>query len=260
MGVIQSAHNAILAAHSMVGDVSPVLSPMVAQVKRCAARCLKLVGKRGKKQPILLQSCVDCARILTQTRGVYRSTPMDQQAGLYMMLCFAGFLRYDDAVKVEAGNVKFHKTHADIFIPQRKNTHFREGDVICIARGQSDVCPVRLLEQWIKSNNLRGATRVFGNEGPDRSIIFSRQRWDYNQAQSRVLRPLAAMAGVTLKQFLKSFGLHSFRSGGATYVAQKGVPEYVFQSHGGWRCPGVMQGYIARSLENKLLPTTVMRY
>jgi len=43
-------------------------------------------------------------------------------------------------------------------------------------------------------------------------------------------------------------------------VAAKKVPEHIFQAHGAWKCTQSMNGYIERSLENKLLPTSVMGY
>ncbi len=45
----------------------------------------------------------------------------------------------------------------------------------------------------------------------------------------------------------KLFGLHSLRSGGASAVANAGVPDRLFKRHGRWRSETAKDGYIKDS-------------
>ena len=49
-----------------------------------------------------------------------------------------------------------------------------------------------------------------------------------------------------------SYGVHSLRAGGATAVADAGVPDRVFKRHGRWKTDGAKDGYIEDSVEKKL--------
>ena len=44
------------------------------------------------------------------------------------------------------------------------------------------------------------------------------------------------------------FGVHSFRAGGATVVANVGVPDRMFKRHGWWKCENAKDGYVKDSL------------
>ena len=48
------------------------------------------------------------------------------------------------------------------------------------------------------------------------------------------------------------FGLHSLRAGGASAVAQAGIPDRLFKQHGRWSSETAKDGYIEDSKENRL--------
>ena len=48
------------------------------------------------------------------------------------------------------------------------------------------------------------------------------------------------------------FGLHSLRAGGATAVANAGVPDRLFKRHGRWKSDNAKVGYIDDSAERRL--------
>ena len=50
----------------------------------------------------------------------------------------------------------------------------------------------------------------------------------------------------------KLFGLHSFRSGGASAAASNGVSDRLFKAHGRWKSEHAKDGYIAEDLEKRL--------
>ena len=49
------------------------------------------------------------------------------------------------------------------------------------------------------------------------------------------------------------FGIHSLRSGGASVAAALGVPDRLFQRHGGWRSEKARNNYVEESLDSLLL-------
>ena len=50
----------------------------------------------------------------------------------------------------------------------------------------------------------------------------------------------------------KLYGLHSFRSGGATAAASRGVNDRLFKRHGRWRSETAKDGYVQDELESLL--------
>ena len=50
----------------------------------------------------------------------------------------------------------------------------------------------------------------------------------------------------------KKFGLHSFRSGGASAAANLGVNDRLFEKHGRWKSDKVKDRYVHEDTESKL--------
>ena len=57
-------------------------------------------------------------------------------------------------------------------------------------------------------------------------------------------RRVALGALIKLGYSVQNFGLHSFRSGGATAAANAGVPDRMFKRHGRWKSDKAKDGYI----------------
>ena len=53
----------------------------------------------------------------------------------------------------------------------------------------------------------------------------------------------------------KLFGLHSFRSGGATAAANNGVKDRLFKGHGRWKSEKTKDGYVKDSVSELLSVT-----
>ena len=50
----------------------------------------------------------------------------------------------------------------------------------------------------------------------------------------------------------KQFGMHSFKTGGATAAGNAGVPDRLFKRHGRWRSESAKDGYVKDSVEQRL--------
>lgn len=238
---VKLASAAVSTAHSLAGLPDVTSQPIVANMRSSARRFL-VSGQLNQKEPLSLGLCLTAAGHLLRSDSL---TAL--RTATYIMLSFAGFLRFADARSLFCDEIKFYPSHMELFLEKRKNNQFRRGEVICIARGSSFACPVLLTHQ------LLSRSRSHGCHVP----LFP---WSYSVTRQTVLSALAAAAQVPFSEFSRAFGLHSFRSGGASFVAQSGVPDHIFQAHGAWRSPQSMQRYISRSLHNQLLPTQVMCY
>jgi len=260
-GVVKAASASIFQAHTLAGFSNTRTDhPIVKAIRSAAMRRLGLQPK-NRKEPVSLQLCMQCARRLSATGA----SLFHHQLAVYIMICFAGFLRYHDATNIFADGVRFYPTHMEVFIEKRKTLQFRQGDIICIARGLSEICPVRLLELFFDRTGLWGKhVPVFQQASYLRSFQFylwgSSDAWHYTQARKLTIEALASTAGAPVAAFGRFCGLQSLRSGGASHVAAKGVKDHVFQMHGGWADARSMLRYIKRSLAGRLRPTAVMDY
>lgn len=253
--VIKASSAAIYQAHRLAGVGQEVTShPAVAAVRECAMRVLGTATK-NRKEPVSLDVCM---LVVASCAGEGASLVQLQLACL-VMVSFAGFLRYSDVVSVCADQIRFYPTHMEVFLEKRKTLQFREGDVIYIARGSSFACPVALVSRLLSLSGLRGRHEPIFREVLDDGSLGS-SAWPYRQARTAVLSAFSSVLGVSVAVLEVLYGLHSLRSGGATCVAGSGVPLHVFQQHGGWRTATAMQVYIKPTTEQRLLPTTAMRY
>ena len=51
------------------------------------------------------------------------------------------------------------------------------------------------------------------------------------------------------------FGMHSFRRGGATEAARRGISDRLFKKHGRWKSDNAKDGYVSEDLETRLSVT-----
>ena len=235
------ASAAISTAHSLAG-LPDITNHLVIDTVRSSARRFLRSGQVNQKDPLSLGLCMSAVRLLLKWDSLSAL-----RTATYIMVSFAGFLRFSDAHSLFCDEIRFYPTHMELFLEKRKPNQFRHGEVICIARGSSFACPVHLTYQLLSQSNSHHS----------HSLLFP---WSYSFTRLTVLQALADAAQVPLMEFSQSFGLHSFRSGGATLVAQSDVPDHVFQAHGAWKSSQSMHRYIARSLSQHLLPTQVMQY
>lgn len=254
--VIKAASAAIFQAHRLAGYETGVTAhPAVASVRECAMRVLGMAS-RNRKEPVSLEMCM---LVVASYAGPGCTLP-DLQVACFVMLAFAGFLRYSDAVRIFADEVHFFPTHMVVFIESRKNLQFREGSVIYITRGTSFACPVALLERFLHISEITRAHRpVFRCERSGTKLSMH-VPLPYQHARTSILNAFSRVLGTPANKLRKVFGLHSLRSGGATCVAATGVPLHVFQHHGGWRSARSMNVYIQPTMDQRLMPTSVMKY
>ena len=241
---IKNASAAIHTAHAMASlpDVTNHSSDRAE--RSCAKRLLLTSGMLNRKAPLCLSLCMSTVSSLLSPPA---SSVFTLQTATFIMVCFAGFLRYNCATHIFADEVRFYPSHMELFLETRKNSQFRSGEVVCISRGSSLACPVSLLQQLLQatgSSQLHVPVfRSFVCSLGQPVSLHPTKAWSYAQARHFALKALSSEAGVPLSCFAKKYGLHSLRSGGASLVASKNVPDHIFQAHEAWRSSSAMHAF-----------------
>jgi integrase len=259
--VVKQTSAAIFSMHRLMGVTNGVTDhPLVANVRNCAQRILGFRTGAHRKEPVPLGLCV-----LTVERLLRLPSRYSVQVATFIMVCFAGLLRHDDAARIEISGVTFTDRYMTVHVPGRKNDQFRHGSVLHIATGSTMACPVTLTRKLIQLSKSSGPLLFkqfdgLRNKNFDRVSFNRSSGWSYDQAKRVVLMELAKTAGMSAASFTDIFGLHSFRSGGASMAADHGVDPTILQAHGGWRNAASMQVYIKRPVDALLTSTLHLGY
>ncbi len=211
--------------------------------------------QKNQKEPISIQileklynSSMEPTHTLTSARIM-----------CFCILGFAGFLRFDEISVLYRSDFTFHDTYMTIFIEQSKTDTYREGRTICIAKGESKLCPVAITTSYFSTANML-------DPSSDSSDVFIFRAISHTKKGER-LRPknqpisytrvrellLAALKAVGIESH--RFGTHSLRAGGATEAANAGVPDRLFKRHGRWVSETAKDGYIKDDMSRLLTVT-----
>ena len=140
-----------------------------------------------------------------------------------------------------------------IFIEKCKTDIYRNGNWIYIARANSELCLVATLQRYLNMEKI--------NENSEEFIF--RSITSHINHQHRTLKkknvPLSYtrvrelfLDVVTAVGMEKEFSLHSLRSGCASAIANAGVNDRLFKSHGRRRSERAKDGYIDDNIEAML--------
>jgi len=153
----------------------------------------------------------------------------------FSLLTFAGFLRFSEASSLRIGDVMLEASHLTLSVRNSKTDQYSQGKIVYIARTGKATCPVRMLERYYDRAQLH-------NNQPD-MLLFRRLYYSNNQYILSTTN-LKLTYSATRHDFhlyfqnilpeSRKYGLHSFRSGGATAAAEGGVASSSIKKHGRW--------------------------
>ena len=66
-----------------------------------------------------------------------------------MVLSYTGFLRYSEVSDLKASDIKWKKTHIELFIEKSKTDIYRDGHWLLISKLNSPICPLRILKRYL---------------------------------------------------------------------------------------------------------------
>jgi len=171
-----------------------------------------------------------------------------------MVLSYAGFLRYSEVSDMRASDIKWKRTHIEIFIEKSKTDIYRDGHWLLISKLDSPICPLRILRRYLLKTNTRKNSNKFLFRGMNyfkkskiHKLRTKNKPLSYSAARSNMLDMVTRIG---LKK--RNFGLHSLRSGGATAAANEGVPDRLFKRHGRWKSERAKDGYVKDKLSDLL--------
>lgn len=233
-------------AHSMIGaKESPTDSVLVTNVLEGAKRRLSV--RRTKKEPITPELLGKVYDSLDLDRNLY-----NQRLVSALLTAFAGFLRVSELLNIRRKDITFRNCYMSILIPNSKTDIYRDGHSVIIARTGTRLCPVKNLELYLLLacipdgsdefifRNLNKCKGGFVIRKENKPLTYSRMRELFIEA----FKPFVSD--------IKSYGLHSLRSGGATISANNGVGDRLFKRHGRWRSETAKDGYVKDSMEDIL--------
>ena len=246
---VKTARAAIRKFHEASGRPTPTDHELVSAV--CAAAQRLLPGVRHRKTPLTVE------HLQRLVASVPDGAPLPRVMVVTAVLVgFFGFLRYSDLARVWVDWVVLGADHMEIFLEMRKNDQFREGHWIAVAANPgSRVCPVYWTRLLLQRARLTGHRPLFA--ACDTAGQYCRTAIPYFALRRQLLDELAHL-GLSRGDF----GTHSLRAGGATtaadVAAELGIPDRLWQEHGGWKSASSAQVYVKTSLEAKLMPTRSM--
>lgn len=244
---LESAFYGLKWFHSFSDSANPLDHPLPKLVLEAAKRSIS--KPKRCKQPI--QS--DILKVLCNKYATKASTLMDKRFLCMCLLAYAGFLRFGELINLQKKHVQITSSHIQLTIDKSKTDVYREGHKILIAASHLDTCPVKSLSSYFQASDLHSAG---GEAFIFRKIVTTKkgQVLDKNNAQLSYSR-----ARDILHQRLRAcgydpklFGLHSFRSGGASSAANNGISDRLLKRHGRWRSEQAKDRYILDSKEKLL--------
>ena len=243
-GAIISAFYGIRWGHSIAGLTSPTDHPFV---KLAFEGCQRLVASNRKqpKDPI-------SPELLKLFFKKFDSENLYELR--FLVLCFigfAGFFRIEELLATKIKHLSFKESHLEIYLEKSKCDQHRDGNVIFISRLQTEYCPVKLLEKFLRLGNISDKDsflipRLFKTK---KGYVASKTIGiSYTRAREIFLEKLKEL-NVTNH----NFGLHSLRAGGATAAAENNVNGRLISKHGRWSSEKSKNGYIKDSANKRLM-------
>ena len=233
--------------HTNQGLPSPTDHILVKTVIEGGKRRTCHLTKKRQKEPFTAQFIKD----LFDTYYTSKNSLHDRFL-LTCLLCFTGFLRIEELQHVQIKDIELRTDLVRITIPKAKNDQMREGHVVMIARTSTKYCPVTWLTTYLSRTGLidepdaylicrMAKTREGHKAIGHRPLSYTRIRENFLE----LISPLCGGEPTT-------YGLHSFRSGGASTASNNGISARLLGKHGRWKSEGARDRYIKDSEQKRL--------
>ena len=138
----EEACNALSWVHSTSGLASPATHPLVKATLSGLQR--SLARPVVKKEPMT----IEMIEAVVQDAELSGSLS-DMRLATACVLGYAGFFRFSELVELTPADVTISNEMMTIRIAKSKNDQLRQGDVVVIARTNSKICPVSMLERYL---------------------------------------------------------------------------------------------------------------
>jgi len=252
-GAITSAFYGIRWGHHIVGLPSPTDNELV---KLTFEGCLRsFSAPKSKKEPI----SIEVLKQIVDSYDSENSNALDQRFKVLSLLCFACFLRINEILKIRLKHIKVKQNHLELFLEHSKTDQHRERNTVYITRTDTNYCPVTHTVNFLKNVNLdvKLDSEAFFiltlHKTKKRHVASKTKGISYTRVYDIFHEHLSK-----LKIDSSSYGLHSFRSGGASVAANNGVSDRQISKHGRWSTEVARNGYIKDNKKRRLDVTVAL--
>jgi len=244
--VLESAFYGIRWAHVTCGLKNPCEAGLVSNILESAKRALsKPICKKEPITPEMISRICECF-------AQPSSTLLDLRTAVLCLTAYTGFLRYNELAGLRCCDVRFiGDSHVELTIVKSKTDIYRDGSKVLLAKNDLGPCPHSLLTRFVQEAGIDLSSELpffrnlrYVSTG---SHVLCDQGLSYSRTRTVVLSAL-----IRLGYSPHNFGLHSFRSGGATAAANAGVPDRLFKRHGRWKSDKAKDGYIKDNISSLL--------
>lgn len=243
---ILAAFYSIKWAHEICGFQNPAQHPLPGMILNASKRLKP--PQNNQKKPIT----PDVLTRLVKQHGQDNNSIRELRFVTLAVLSYSGFLRFSEASHVKREDVTLLNTYLKIYIPKSKTDVHSEGTTIHIAATGSITCPLKIVKNYLLKTGI---------DCPNSYIFRKTTTNGRKQTLSKTNRPISySIARKDLAAFLSNvvddahnYGLHSFRSGGATAAANNEVCDRLFKRHGRWKSDSAKDLYVHENLKQKLL-------
>ena len=221
--------------HTSSGFPSPSSSPLIKTLLAGARR--KLAAPVRRMEPLTLG-------MIKNLVSLPRNSLSDWQFAFYCVIAFFGLFRYNDLCNLYVSSFSFNDGNLIVELPNSKTDQFRAGSTIYIAANTADgsICPVAVAKAYFVQLKIAG----FSDAAHVLSAPSSPGKLTPHGVLLKHLR--VALAGTVSDP--TRYGLHSFRSGGATAAANAKVSKELIATHGRWQSECVNR-YIKQSVDSR---------
>ncbi|KAK3084685.1 hypothetical protein FSP39_017394 [Pinctada imbricata] len=243
--VVNSAIYSIKWAHSVNNLTDPTDNGFVSALQNTAKRLPRQPKRR--KDPVTSDMLVKLCNLYIDNNDllIIRDLTM-------ILLCFAGFLRFDEVSSLLCKHVSIFDDYLSLKIVKSKTDQYRDGQEILISKGTTSACPLEMFKRYIKVAGISLDSdfylfRPVFRSGSVCKLIHKNKKMSYTAARESIISCLKLVSENL------NLGLHSMRSGGATAAAASSlVNERCWKRHGRWKSDSSKDGYVVDTLDKRL--------
>ena len=243
-GVIQAAVYGIKWAHKIQGATDPTNNNYVINLIEAS--------KRQNSAPVVKKDIVSTEQIITLCENYSASQGLLVLRDLcIIVLCFEGFLRFNEVSSLKCKEIAFHQTYISIQVSKSKTDQYRQGNELVISQGSTPACPIAILRRYIDVGKIDLSSDHFlfkpaSNVKGKCASINKNKKLSYTRARETVVARLKEICGNI------NIGMHSSRAGGASMAARASVNERCWKRHGRWKSDTAEDGYVKDTIQNRL--------
>jgi site-specific recombinase XerD len=201
---------------------------------RCREIALVMDGLRRTKTVRQRQVTALTTPLLKRALDKTFESLADRRDRALILIGMAGALRRSELVALEVSDLTFSPEGVRLVIRRSKGDQFGEGQVIAIARTNSELCPVTNLEVYLRQGAITegGVFRAIDRHGNVKARMT-------DQSVALIVKKLTGRAGLE-----GDYSGHSLRAGFATQAARSGVEERKIASTTRHKNMDVLRRYI----------------